>query len=81
MTQPSPSTLLTEEQVLASLRVQIAQSTLTEVAAKVNLKPQQLSDILHGRANLSKKALAKLRLKLWPFYERLPDSIVEQVKR
>ena len=78
---PPSTLLLTEDQVLTSLRLQIAQSSLTEVAAKVGLKPQQLSDILHGRANLSKKALAKLKLRMWAFYERLPGSLVDQVKR
>jgi hypothetical protein len=62
---------MTKPQVIAKLKQEVASRSLTEVAVSYKIKPQQLSDILYGRANLSKKVLAKIKMKMHEFYERL----------
>ena len=69
---PRPSsTLATRDEVLAWLRAQIADSSLTEVALRYDLSPSQISDVVNGRANLSKRMLARLRWELVTFYRKL----------
>jgi hypothetical protein len=68
---PHFSNLLTEAEVLANLRQEITNATLKDVAAKYHISAQQLSDILYGRANLSKRALGLLRYRQWRFYEKV----------
>lgn len=68
---PPCSQLLTKPQIIQKLKSEIALTSLTDTAEKYHIKPQQLSDIMYGRANLSKKALAKLKWKLWEFYEKV----------
>lgn len=68
---PSVAKLLTRAQVIEQLKVKIAKSRLSVVAAEHELSPQQLSDIIYGRANLSTKAINKLSYKLWEFYEKI----------
>lgn len=71
-TLPPPcSKLLTKSQVISRIRSEIADSSLTTTAAKYDLKPSQISDAIYGRANLSKKMLAKLALRMHEFYEVL----------
>jgi len=71
ITPPAISALKTESQVRAQLKIDCARTSLTEVASAHDISPQQLSDIIHGRANLSKLALKKLGWKLWQFYEKV----------
>lgn len=68
---PIPRNLETEQQVLDALQKEIDSSSLTATAAKYDLKPSQLSDVLAGRANLSKRMTERMRLKLYKLYERL----------
>jgi putative SOS response-associated peptidase YedK len=68
--RPSP-TLATRDEVLAWLRAQIADSSLTEVALRYDLSPSQISDVVNGRANLSRRMLGRLRWKLIEFYQKL----------
>lgn len=68
--------LLTREQVLSALRQEVqsgGQGGLTATAHRYGLSAQQLNDILVGRSNLSKRVVAKLRLRLHQFYEKLED--------
>lgn len=69
-----PSTLMTEEQVVAAIKREISLTSLTAAAQKYSITRQQLSDIVYGRATLSKRVLGKLQLKLWPLYERMAGS-------
>jgi hypothetical protein len=69
-----PARLLTAEEVVAELTKEIEAESLTEVARKYGIAAQQLSDIRHGRAQLSGKALTKLRLRMHKFFERLQDG-------
>lgn len=66
--------LLTKPQVLFALQAEVDASSLTAVASHYDIAPQQLSDILRGRANLSRRALGKLRYKLHLFYEKVGGS-------
>lgn len=68
---PSIARLLTRAQVIERIKLDMAKSSLTEVAARHEISPQQLSDLCYGRANLSKKMLAKLSYRLWEFYEKV----------
>lgn len=68
---PIPRNLETEQQVLDALQKEIDSSSLTATAAKYDLKPSQLSDVLAGRANLSRRMTERMRLKLHKLYERL----------
>lgn len=70
-TPPAISKLLTRAQVIERIKLDIAMSSLTEVAARHDISPQQLSDVCHGRASLSKKMLAKLSYKLWEYFEKV----------
>lgn len=70
--------LLTRQQVLDALRAEVAATSLTETARKYStaqdtLAPQQVADVLAGRANLSKRMLRLLRLKLVEFYQKIGD--------
>jgi hypothetical protein len=71
--QPVQSGLLTRDQVMAALNAEIAASSLTEVARRYALSPQEISNVRAGRAGFSKRILARLRLRLREFYERLPQ--------
>lgn len=71
--------LLTRQQVLAALAAEVAATSLTETAKKYStsadiLAPQQLSDVLVGRANLSKRMLRLLKLRLVEFYQRVSSG-------
>lgn len=66
-----PRNLLTEQQVLETLQKEVDSSSLTETAKKYDLPLSQVSDALAGRANLSKRMVERLRLKLWKLYERV----------
>ena len=68
---PAPRKLLTEKQLLMEIRDEVAASSLTEVSKKYNLQVSQVSDILKGRANLSKRVVQRLSLRLHKFYERV----------
>lgn len=68
---PPRGRLLTETEVLAALRDEIAASSLVATARRYRLKPQQISDVLYGRANLSPRMVARLSLRMHKFYERL----------
>ena len=68
---PAPRKLLTEKQLLMEIRDEVAASSLTEVSKKYNLQVSQVSDILKGRANLSKRVVQRLSLRLHKFYERI----------
>jgi hypothetical protein len=68
---PIPRNLETEQQVLDALQKEIDSSSLTATAAKYELKPSQISDVLAGRAGLSKRMTERMRLKLHKLYERL----------
>ena len=74
-TRPSP-TLATRDEVLAWLSAQIADSSLTEVALRYDLSPSQISDVVNGRANLSKRMLGKLSWEMVAFYRRLGGKVV-----
>lgn len=65
---PPCSQLMTKPQVIAKLRAEIEASSLTLVAQVYDISVSQLSDALRGRANLSKKMLAKMRLRMYEFY-------------
>ena len=73
--RPSP-TLATRDEVLAWLSAQIADSSLTEVALRYDLSPSQISDVVNGRANLSKRMLGKLSWEMVAFYRRLGGKVV-----
>lgn len=66
-----PARLLTRDEVIAELTREIEQASLTEVAARYKITAQQLSDIRYGRANLSKKALAKLRYEMVCYFRKI----------
>lgn len=66
--------LLTEEQVLARLRDEIEAESLTQVAQRYGIRVQQLSDIMYGRANLSKRVTERLRLRLVKLYEKIHEE-------
>ena len=68
------SSLLTEDQVLTRLRTEIDAESLTAVAARYGIKVSQLSDIMYGRANLSKRVTERLRYRLVKLYEKLHDG-------
>ena len=68
---PIPRNLETEQQVLDALQKEIDSSSLTATAAKYDLKPSQISDVLAGRAGLSKRMTERMKLKLHKLYERL----------
>ena len=71
---PVRSALLSEDQVLARLRSEIGAESLTVVAARYQIKVQQLSDIMYGRANLSRRVTERLKLRLVKLYEKLHDG-------
>lgn len=66
---PPCSQLLTKSQMVSRIKSEIDQTSLTATATKYDLKPSQLSDVVYGRANLSKKMLAKLNVRMFEFYE------------
>ena len=69
---PAPARkLLTEKQLLLELRAEVEATSLTEVSKRYGLQVSQVSDILKGRANLSKRVVARLALRLHKFYERV----------
>lgn len=69
--------LLTESQVLTQLREEITSESLTIVADRYGIKVQQLSDIMYGRANLSKRVVERLSYKLVKLYERVHERDTE----
>lgn len=66
-----PAGLLTEQQVLAALRKEVDFTSLSAVAKKYGLQASQISDVLKGRAQLSKRMTRYLGIKIHKFYERL----------
>src|SRR5271168_3706037 len=66
---PPCSQLLTKQQMVARIKDEIVENSLTATANKYDLKPSQMSDVIYGRANLSKKMLAKLGAKMFEFYQ------------
>jgi hypothetical protein len=66
--------LLTREQVIDRLRKEVESDGLTVTAARYELAPQQVSDVLRGRANLSKRMAGKLAYVMHVLYERAGDK-------
>jgi hypothetical protein len=66
---PPCTTLLTKPQMIERIKDEIVETSLTATAQRYNLKPSQLSDVIYGRANLSKKMLAKLNVRMFEFYQ------------
>lgn len=60
--------------MIQKLRQMVEADSLTTTATTYKLRPQQLSDVLYGRANLSKKMLAKLNFKMFRFYQQIGNS-------
>lgn len=73
-TRAARAALLTEEQVLTRLREEIEGESLTVVAQRYGIRVQQLSDIMYGRASLSKRVTARLRYRLVKLYEKLHNN-------
>jgi hypothetical protein len=71
---PAARSLQTKQQVIVALQAEVDAASLTAIALMYEIAPQQLSDILRGRANLSKRALGKLRYKLHEFYEKVAKA-------
>lgn len=68
---PAISKLLTRQQVIQRIQMDIAKTSLTEQATKHGISPQQLSDICHGRANLSNTVLDKYSYRKWEYFEKV----------
>jgi hypothetical protein len=84
LAKPSiPKGLLSEKQVLDALRKEVEYTSLTGTARKYCLQASQVSDVLSGRASLSKRMIARMSLKLVKFYEKVerngkdPDFTIE----
>ena len=73
-TRPPCRRLLTRDQVLAALRAERGLHGLTATASRYQIAPQQLCDILAGRAGLSKRVAARLRYELVELYARIGDE-------
>ncbi len=65
-----PRGLMTEQQVLDALQKEIKETSLTGVAKKYGLHASQLSDVLNGRAGLSKRMASFLGLVIRKYYEK-----------
>lgn len=68
-----PAGLLTRDQVLSALRQERAMLGLSKTADKYAISPQQLNDVLAGRANLSKRMAERMSYLLWTLYEKRGD--------
>lgn len=66
-----PRNLLTEQQVLDALQKEVESTSLTETARKYDLQASQVSDVLSGRANLSKRMVERLSLEMIKFYRKV----------
>jgi len=74
VTDQSPTRrLLTREQVIAALRQERDDHGLTATADKYDLAPQQIADVLAGRAKLSKRMVEKMSYKLHEFFEKVGE--------
>ena len=69
-----PKGLLTEQQVLDALQKEVAFTSLTAVAKKYDLQASQISDVLRGRASLSKRMTGLLGLVVHRYFERLNNG-------
>lgn len=71
-TKPAlPPRLLTRDEVIQELVREIDADTLTVVSKRYDVSPSQLSDIRYGRANLSKRVLKQLRIRIHTYYEKV----------
>jgi hypothetical protein len=70
MSKPNHKRLLTREQVIDRLRKEVESDGLTVTAARYELAPQQVSDVLHSRASLSRRMAEKLSYKMHVLYEK-----------
>ena len=66
--------LATRDEVMTWLREQVSLSSQKEVADLYGISPNQISDVLHGRAKLSELMLAKLRWRMLEFFERIHEG-------
>lgn len=66
--------LLTRAEVLAVLRTERIENGLTATAHKYQLSPQQVNDVLSGRAKLSKRMTERIGYKMWVFYEKKKEG-------
>lgn len=66
--------LLTREQVLAALREEREREGLTRTAARYEVQPQQLCDLLAGRTKLSARLLEHFRYVAHTFYEKKEEG-------
>jgi plasmid maintenance system antidote protein VapI len=66
--------LLTREDVIAALMHERVQLGLTATAEKYSLAPQQICDVLAGRARLSKRMVKKLSYKIHCFFEKVEED-------
>lgn len=65
-----PANLLTRDQILAELRRERGMDGLTKTAARYEIAPQQLCDVLAGRSQLSKRMAERMKLVIWTLYEK-----------
>lgn len=65
-----PPQLLTRQQVVAVLREERARLGLAAVSRRYDISPQQIVDVLAGRANLSKRMYTKMRWVMHELFER-----------
>ena len=70
---PLPRHLLTRAEVIQKLREERGLNGLTKTAEKYDISPQQIADILAGRAAMSKRVYTRLKYKLHEYFERLPE--------
>ena len=68
--KPAPR-LMNRAQAIQSIQDEVDRTSLTAVATHYDISISQLSDILRGTANLSKRARRLLRFKLHEFYEKV----------
>jgi hypothetical protein len=66
-----PPNLLTEQQVLDALQKEVEFTSLTAVAKKYDLQASQLSDVLKGRASLSKRMTGLCGFVVHRYYEKV----------
>jgi hypothetical protein len=59
--------------VIAKLREERGMEGLTKTARRYDLAPQQVADVLAGRAKLSRRMYTHLRYRLHEFFERMAE--------
>lgn len=62
--------LYSKAEILAALKAEKDAIGLAAMSVKHGIAPQQISDVLYGRANLSKLMIKKLKLTLFEFYAK-----------